>query len=67
MNIGQKLAISILILFSVSLLMTPTVYAAIEKVENYAKEICIMLIEVIGMAKIAIFKNQKMNKNIIMI
>ncbi len=41
MNIGQKLAISILILFSVSLLMTPTVYAAIEKVENYAKEICI--------------------------
>jgi len=41
MNIGQKLAISILILFSVSLLMIPTVYAAIEKVENYAKEICI--------------------------
>ena len=30
-----------IILFSVSLLMTPTAYAAIEKVENYAKEICI--------------------------
>ena len=30
-----------IILFSVSLLMTPTVYAAIEKVENYAKEICL--------------------------
>ena len=41
MNIGQKLAISILILFSVSLLTTPTVYAAIEKVENYAADICI--------------------------
>ena len=41
MNIGQKLAITMIILFSVSLLMTPTVYAAIEKVENYAADICI--------------------------
>ena len=30
-----------IILFSVSLLMTPTVYAAIEKVEKYAADICI--------------------------
>ncbi len=38
MNIVQKLAITMIILFSVSLLMTPPVYAAIEKVENYAKK-----------------------------
>ena len=30
-----------IILFSVSLLMIPTVYAAIEKVEKYAEDICI--------------------------
>ena len=30
-----------IILFSVSLLMTPAVYAAIEKVETYAQDICI--------------------------
>ncbi len=41
MVIKQKLAITMIILFSVSLLMTPTVYAAIEKVENYAADICI--------------------------
>ena len=41
MVIKQKLAITIIILFSVSQLMTPTIYAAIEKVENYAADICI--------------------------
>ena len=41
MVIKQKLAITMIILFSVSLLMTPTVYAAIEKVETYAENICI--------------------------
>ena len=41
MIIKQKLTITIIILFSVSLLMTPTVYAAIEKVKKYAEEICI--------------------------
>ena len=41
MVIKQKLAITMIILFSVSLLMTPTVYAAIEKVEKYAEDICI--------------------------
>ena len=41
MVIKRKLAITMIILFSVSLLMTPTVYAAIEKVENYAENICI--------------------------
>ena len=41
MVIKQKRAITMIILFSVSLLMTPTVYAAIEKVENYAADICI--------------------------
>ena len=41
MVIKQKLAIAMIILFSVSQLMTPTIYAAIEKVENYAADICI--------------------------
>ena len=41
MIIKQKLAITMIILFSVSLIMTPTVYAAIEKVETYAENICI--------------------------
>ena len=41
MVIKQKLAITMIILFSVSQLMTPTIYAAIEKVENYAADICI--------------------------
>ena len=41
MVIKRKLAITMIILFSVSLLMTPTVYAAIEKVETYAENICI--------------------------
>ena len=41
MIIKQKLAITMIILFSVSLIMTPTVYAAIEKVEKYAENICI--------------------------
>jgi hypothetical protein len=41
MIIKQKLAINMIILFSVLLLMTPTVYAAIEKVEKYAENICI--------------------------
>jgi hypothetical protein len=41
MIIRQKLAISMIILFSISLFMTSTVYAAIEKVEKYAENICI--------------------------
>jgi hypothetical protein len=42
MFIKQKLAITtIILLFSISLFMTPTVYAAIEKVEKYAENICI--------------------------
>ena len=41
MIIKQKLAITMIVLFSVSQLMTPTIYAAIEKIENYAAEICI--------------------------
>ena len=41
MVIKQKLAITMIKLFSVSQLMTPTIYAAIEKVENYAADICI--------------------------
>ena len=41
MVIKQKLAITMIILFSVSQLITPTIYAAIEKVENYAADICI--------------------------
>ena len=30
-----------IILFSLAMIMTPTVYAAIEKVEKYAEDICI--------------------------
>ena len=41
MNIKQKLAITMIILFSLAMIMTPTVYAAIEKVEKYAEDICI--------------------------
>jgi hypothetical protein len=41
MIIRQKLAITMIILFSILLFMTPTVYAAIEKVEKYAENICI--------------------------
>src|SRR4026207_985422 len=41
MVIKQKLVITMIVLFSVSQLMTPTIYAAIEKVENYAADICI--------------------------
>ena len=41
MIIKQKLAITMIILFSLAMIMTPTVYAAIEKVEQYAKNICI--------------------------
>ena len=41
MVIKQKLAITMIILFSVSHLMTPTIFAAIEKVEKYAADICI--------------------------
>ena len=41
MVIKRKLAITMIILFCVSLLMTPTVYAAIDKVETYAENICI--------------------------
>jgi hypothetical protein len=41
MIIEQKLSITMTILFYVLLLMTPKVYPAIEKVEEYAKDICI--------------------------
>ena len=42
MIIEQRLlATTMIILFSVLLLMAPTVYAAIEKVEKYAENICI--------------------------
>ena len=41
MVIKQKLVFTMIVLFSVSQLMTPTIYAAIEKVENYAADICI--------------------------
>ena len=41
MNIKQKLAITIIVFFSFTMIMTPTVYAAIEKVEKYAEDICI--------------------------
>ena len=41
MVIKQKLAISMIILFYVSQITTPTIYAAIEKVEKYAADICI--------------------------
>ena len=70
MFIKQKLAITMIALFSLAMIMIPTVSAAVEKVENYAEDIYIYiyrLIKVIGMAKIAIFKKQTMNKNIMMI
>ena len=41
MIIKQKLAITMIALFSLIMIMTPTVYAAIEKVEKYAEDICI--------------------------
>jgi hypothetical protein len=41
MIIKQKLAITMIILFSLAMIMTPTVYAAIEKVETYAEDICL--------------------------
>jgi hypothetical protein len=41
MVIKQKLTITMTILFSVLMLIIPTVYAAIEKVEKYAEDICI--------------------------
>ena len=41
MIIKQKLAITMIVLFSLAMIMTPTVYAAIEKVEKYAEGICI--------------------------
>ena len=41
MIIIQQLTVTMIILFSISLLMTQTVYAAIEKVEKYAENICI--------------------------
>ena len=41
MIIKQKLAITMIVIFSLAMIMTPTVYAAIEKVEQYAKNICI--------------------------
>ena len=41
MLIKQKLAITMIALFSLAMIMTPTVSAAVEKVENYAKDICI--------------------------
>ena len=41
MIIKQKLAITMIVLFSLAMIMTPTVYAAIEKVETYAENICI--------------------------
>jgi hypothetical protein len=41
MIIKQKLAITMIILFSLAMIRTPTVYAAIEKVETYAEDICL--------------------------
>jgi hypothetical protein len=41
MSIKQKLAITMIVLFSLAMIMTPRVYAAIEKVETYAENICI--------------------------
>ena len=41
MIIKQKLVITMIAIFSLAMFMTPTVYAAIEKVEQYAKNICI--------------------------
>ena len=67
MVIKQKLAITMIVLFSVSQLMTPTIYAAIEKVENYAADICIQTYKGDWDGKDSISKKQKMNKNIMMI
>ena len=43
MIIKQKLAITMIILFSLAIIIipTPTVYATIEKVKKYAEDICI--------------------------
>ena len=41
MIIKQKLAITMIILFSLAMIITPTVYATIEKVKKYAEGICI--------------------------
>ena len=41
MFIKQKLVITMIALFSLAMIITPTVYAAVEKVENYAENICI--------------------------
>jgi len=43
MIIKQKLAITMIILFSLAMIIipTPTVYATIEKVKKYAEDICI--------------------------
>ena len=49
-------------LLSVSLLITPAVYAAIEKVETYAEVICIQTYKGDWDAKIATFRKQEMNK-----
>jgi len=39
--IKQKLAIGVIFLFSLGIIMTPSIYPAIEKVEKYAEDICI--------------------------
>ena len=41
MIIKQKLAITMIVLFSLAIIMTPVAYAAIEKVETYAEDISI--------------------------
>jgi hypothetical protein len=41
MIIKQKLAITMIILFSLAMIITPTGYATIEKVKKYAEDICI--------------------------
>src|SRR5215218_3016578 len=41
MFIKQKLAITMIALFSLAMIMIPTVSAAVEKVENYAEDIYI--------------------------
>ena len=42
MTIKQKLAITMIsTIFSLTMIMTPAAYAAIEKVETYAEDICI--------------------------
>jgi len=43
MFIKQKLTITIIELFSLAMIMTPTVSAAVEKVENYAEDIYIYI------------------------